>query len=98
MKKTRKASGNGSARKGTIHLQFFEPHAKDVYIAGSFNEWQPEATPMIALGDGRWAKELALPAGRYEYRFVVDGTWVTDPNAAETAPNPFGSVNSVLQV
>ena len=98
MKKTRKTAANGSPRTGSIHLQFFEPNAKDVCVAGSFNQWHPEATPMVSLGDGRWAKELALPAGRYEYRLVVDGAWITDPNASETTPNPFGSANSVLQV
>src|SRR5437868_1933114 len=98
MKKTRTTAAHGSPRAGSIHLQFVGTNAKDVCIAGSFNQWNPEATPMVSLGDGRWAKELTLPAGRYEYRFVVDGEWVTDPNASETAPNPFGSTNSVLQV
>jgi len=98
MKKVLNTSGNFSARKGSIHLQFEEPNAKDVCIAGTFNQWNPQATPMVALGNGRWSKELALPAGRYEYKFVVDGAWIADPNASETAPNPFGSANSVLQV
>jgi hypothetical protein len=52
----------------------------------------------VPLGDGKWAKELTLPDGRYEYRFVVDGAWVSDPNAREAAPNPFGTANSVLRV
>ena len=83
MKKTRKATGNGTLRKGSIHLQFVEPNAKDVYVAGSFNEWRPEATPMVSLGNGRWVKELALPEGRYEYRFVVDGAWIPIPTRAK---------------
>ena len=53
---------------------------------------------MLALGDGRWLKELALPPGRYEYRFVVNGEWVDDPNAKEVAANPHGGVNAVLTV
>jgi hypothetical protein len=53
---------------------------------------------MIALERGRWAKDPILPPGAYEYRLVVDDQWVTDPLARETAPNPFGSVNAVLQV
>jgi hypothetical protein len=28
---------------------------------------------------------------------VVDGVWMPDPLAIETAPNPFGGVNSVLK-
>ena len=45
---------------------------------------------MVSLGDGRWAKELVLPPGVYEYRLVVDGEWMPDPRASETAPNPYG--------
>ena len=100
MKKTRKAaqSGNGNGRTPSVHLELFDPNAADVCIAGSFNQWQPQATPMVSLGNGKWSKELTLPAGRYEYRFVVDGAWITDPNARETAPNPFGTANSILTI
>ena len=53
---------------------------------------------MVSLGDGRWAKELVLPPGVYEYRLVVDGQWMPDPGATDSAPNPFGGMNSVLKV
>jgi hypothetical protein len=38
-----------------------------------------------------------MPAGRHEYRFVVDGQWMSDPKAARAQPNAFGSTNSVLE-
>jgi len=75
-----------------------EPNAIDVCIAGTFNEWKADATPMLLLGNGRWAKELSLPAGCYEYRFVVDGQWVDDPAAKESVTNPFGGVNAILEI
>ncbi len=53
---------------------------------------------MVAMGEGRWLKELVLPPGRYEYLFVADGHWLTDPQAHDTATNPFGGVNSVVTV
>ena len=53
---------------------------------------------MIRLADGKWAKDLALAPGRYEYLFVVDDTWVPDPAATETVPNPFFGVNAVVIV
>jgi hypothetical protein len=53
---------------------------------------------MIRLEDGKWAKELALPPGRYEYRFVVDGQWMDDPAATELIPNSYGTANAVLVV
>src|SRR5437879_6496292 len=70
--------------------------ARKVCVAGNFNNWRPEATEMIPTGGGKWAKELRLQPGTYEYRFVVDGEWTTDPKASGTVPNPFGDLNSLL--
>jgi 1,4-alpha-glucan branching enzyme len=81
-----------------IHFEFTSRTAGSVSIAGTFNEWQPNAIRMIALGQGRWAKDLVLSPGNYEYCLVVDGQWMPDPQAAETVPNPFGGVNSVCRV
>ena len=95
---TRNKNNGGQPKSKRIHFEFTSPTAESVAIAGSFNDWQPNATPMIALGQGRWAKDLALPPGEYEYCLVVDGQWTPDPLATETAPNPFGGVNSVRKV
>ncbi len=81
-----------------VRIEFQDESAQAVFIAGTFNDWHPAATPMIALGDGRWVKELVLPVGRYEYRLVVDGEWVSNPVATDYAPNPYGGNNSVLIV
>jgi len=56
------------------------PTARSVYLAGSFNGWNPQATPMARVGDTEvFACELTLDAGRYEYKFVIDGSdWRTD--------------------
>ena len=91
------AKGAGSL-SGCVCLGLTHPNAREVCIAGSFNDWHPTVTPMIRLDDGKWAKELALPPGRYEYRFVVDGQWVDDPAATELIPNSFGTANAVLVV
>lgn len=81
-----------------VRIEFHDEQAQAVFIAGTFNDWQPSVTPMIATGNGRWIKELALLPGRYEYRLVVDGEWISDPAAAESVSNSFGSANSVLVV
>jgi 1,4-alpha-glucan branching enzyme len=77
-----------------VRLEFSQPGARIVAIAGSFNSWQPEQAS--ATGNGSWVTELAIGPGRYEYLFVVDGQWTADPNAKESVPNPFGGQNSVL--
>ena len=79
-------------------FELVRPEAGAVFLAGSFNDWHPSTFPMIAGDDGKWVKELALPPGRYEYRFVVDGVWVEDPAATDSAPNPHGGMNSVVVV
>ena len=45
-----------------------------------------------------WKANVPLAPGRYEYRFVADGQWLSDPNAKESVGNDFGSTNSVLVV
>ena len=81
-----------------VALQLVEPAAKKVFVAGTFNGWKPESTPLAPLGDGRWKGQLSLGPGRHEYLFVVDGRWLPDPNAKESVQNPFGGRNSVLTV
>lgn len=99
MKKNKnyRANGNGTATR-CVRLEFIHPTAKSVSVAGTFNEWRPGATEMIALENGRWLKELVLQPGTYEYQLVVDNQWMPDPLATETTPNSFGGVNSVLRV
>lgn len=72
--------------------------ATAVYLAGTFNQWHPTATPLRHAGEGRWEVELELPPGVYEYRFIVDGVWLHDPEATQSVPNPFGGLNSVVTV
>ena len=81
-----------------VSLELVEPAAQQVYVAGSFNGWKPDTTPLMALGNGRWKGDLKLGPGRHEYLFVVDGQWRPDPNARETVQNPFGGQNSVVMV
>ena len=84
-----------AARK--VRFEFHQDGAQAVCIAGTFNDWRPNGLAMIAVAEGNWVKELALAPGTYEYRFVVDGEWVNDPNA-EQVRNSYGGFNSVLIV
>ena len=90
-----KAALPGPAR---VALELLEPAASKVFVAGTFNGWKPEVTPLIPLGNGRWKGDLQLRPGRHEYLFVVDGQWRPDPNARETVANPFGGRNSVITI
>ena len=81
-----------------VVLEFVSPTAREVKVAGAFNDWRPEATPLKNTGDGKWVARLSLRAGQYEYRFVVDGRWSEDPQASQRVANSHGSFNSVLIV
>ncbi|MHC4478694.1 MAG: AAA family ATPase [Planctomycetota bacterium] len=75
------------------------PRADNVQIAGDFNNWQPDQTPMQKVSEnGVWKTQLSLAAGSYRYRLVVDGQWQQDPYNERTEPNPFGDLNSVVEV
>jgi 1,4-alpha-glucan branching enzyme len=87
-----------SRQPARVALQLLEPAAKQVFVAGSFNGWKPDSTPLVPLGNGRWKRDLKLGPGRHEYLFVVDGHWLPDPNAKESVQNPFGGRNSVITV
>ena len=91
-----------AAATDTVHVVRFvlsAPGARSVTVAGDFNGWSREATPLEDVaGSGQWVVTLPLAPGRHEYAFVVDGErWVADPFAA-VARDEFGQESSVLRV
>lgn len=58
------------------------PDTRSVHVIGNFNQWSKTANPMTdAAGDGIWETSLELKQGRYEYRFLINGTnWIKDPD------------------
>jgi 1,4-alpha-glucan branching enzyme len=81
-----------------VTIRVHAPSAHHVYVAGTFNGWNAGAHPLSPAEGGEWRGVLPLPVGRYEYLFVVDGTWIPDPSANENVPNEYGGWNSVLSV
>jgi chromosome partitioning protein len=73
--------------------------AKKVLIAGDFNGWSAMGTPMHVNGrPGAWTATLPLPRGRYRYRLIVDGQWMTDPNNKYVETNEYGELNNIVEV
>jgi 1,4-alpha-glucan branching enzyme len=77
-------------------FEYYAPEAKKVQLAGNFNKWKPE--DMRKERDGKWRVSLDLPSGRYEYRYLVDGSWQNDQRPVECVPNTFGSWNCVIEI
>jgi hypothetical protein len=82
-----------------VRLLVVNSAARSVAVAGDFNEWDPDRTPLERVSSDAWAVTIALEPGRYEYMFVVDGaTWVPDPFAVERQDDGFGASNAVIDV
>lgn len=81
------------------------PSARAVFLAGSFNGWEPAATPLVKDAAGNWGVAVDLPPGLHEFKFVVDDRWCCEPGGDEPhhgcpncVPNPFGTMNRVIEV
>jgi len=82
-----------------VRFVLYAPGARRVAVAGTFNQWDRGAAPLVPAGtSGVWTTTLALPVGQHQYAFVVDGArWVVDP-AAAAVDDGFGRRNSVVAV
>ncbi len=71
---------------------------KQVAVAGSFNGWSKEATPLHADESGVYRAAVPLEPGSYSYKFVVDGEWAIDEKNPLHEPDGFGGTNSLLKI
>ncbi len=69
-----------------------------VYLAGSFNAWDPTAHPLKKDKRGLWKTSIILDPGIYQYRFVVDGEWKADPYPSGRRMDGSITYHSVLVV
>ncbi len=70
---------------------------RHVFVAGTFNNWNPTATPLHYDPRSQdYKADVQLLPGLHEYKFIVDGVWCVDPACAESVPNEFGDRNSVI--
>jgi cyclomaltodextrinase len=73
--------------------------AKNVFLAGTFNDWNDSAQRMADDdGDGVFETTMLLQPGTYQYKFVVDGNWTQDAANPQGTDDGFGGQNSVLEV
>lgn len=69
--------------------------ARQVSLIGTFNNWKRKELFMKKTGYG-WELPYTLGFGNYEYRFVIDGTEITDPANPAFTGNNREKGNSVL--
>ncbi|MGB9823526.1 MAG: glucodextranase DOMON-like domain-containing protein [Candidatus Hydrothermia bacterium] len=84
-------------KDGKLFFRFFQEGAKEVYLAGTFNNWNPNTLKLENKGQ-YFETQLELKPGIYEYKYVVDGTWKEDPFNTRKVPDGFGGFNSQFEL
>jgi 1,4-alpha-glucan branching enzyme len=82
---------------GSVEFRFFRPDAREVYLAGDFNNWGRTDLRMERDAQGWWRLEATLPPGFYQFQYIADGQWYPDYAAFGLERGPFGW-NSVVKV
>lgn len=86
--------------QNTIHLQItslppYHPSGSNIYVAGSFNGWNPQDDNFKFKHDnnGNYSLDLKLDKGSYEYK-ITRGGW----DKAECKKGGSGAANRVLKI
>lgn len=83
-------------KKGAVRFSIQPSNqAKNVSLAGDFSGWQP--VRMRKQADGSFVASIPGVSGKFQYKFVVDGQWIHDPDHANRVSDSYGGLNSVGQ-
>ena len=97
MSEPRKKSEKVSSRRA-VNFEYEDGSGKEVFLSGSFNNWQMTTRMRERKKPGHYSCRLLLEPGEYQYKFVVDGNWCLDAENPNFIPNDFGTLNSLLIV
>ena len=81
-----------------IRFTYDAPNAENVYIAGSFNDWNSSKDKLHKNNDGIWTITLKLSPGKYQYKFFVDDNWFFDQDNPNSEDDGYGGSNSIIEV
>lgn len=88
--------------KPVVKVTFAVPaeEAKKVTVIGSFNEWNSKkAVALKKLKNGTFKGTVDLEKDNsYEFKYLVDGTYVNDDQADAYAMNVYGTENGILNL
>ncbi len=87
------------SRQG-ITFSLHDHAASSVQVLGSWNDWRSPGIAATSIEPGYWRTlPVHLPAGRYGYKFLLDGQrWLDDPDNPRKAPDGLGGLNSAVVV
>lgn len=83
-----------------IVFEFHDDLASEISLVGDLNDWVPGVDKLVRCSDGIWrARIRCRPAGRYAYKFVIDGRrWMEDPSHGIKEPDGHDGFNSILVI
>jgi len=92
--------GSIMVKKGEKKVRFevTAPAASKVTLTGDFNAWNKSGVALKKDKSGVWSTDMSLKPGKYQYKYIVDGQWKTDPANRATVRNTYGTENSVKEV
>ncbi len=69
-------------------------------VVGDFNQWSPEATPMVRRSNGTFSAVVPLASGAtYRFRYCSeDGTWFNEGAADGFDANVHGSTDCLIEL
>jgi hypothetical protein len=65
---------------GSLSFRYQAPSRESIYVAGSFNNWDPFMYELQEQTPGNYVLTLFLPPGVYQYAFFYRGERILDPN------------------
>lgn len=75
-----------------------KPYPKSISLTGNFNNWENPGIPFNSVRYQFWELKINLPKGRNEYKFIIDGEWITDPNNKNIVVDSEGNENSYTDI
>ncbi|MFH2138981.1 MAG: AAA family ATPase [Candidatus Omnitrophota bacterium] len=82
-----------------VRFSYYSNEKVNVDVVGDFNDWRMSSDSMLELiGPGVWSIVIPLKAGRFRYKFIIDGQWLVDPNNSSKEIDNTGNANSILEV
>ena len=84
--------------EGRVTFHFRSEPGSDVYLAGSFNNWDPFMHKLRETSPGFYQLTIRVAAGRHFYHFIDNGDRTVDPLNTRRVLNPNGAFVSVLEL
>ncbi|KAI3520393.1 hypothetical protein L1887_09787 [Cichorium endivia] len=85
-------------KRRSITLTWNGDNCSKVEVSGLDVGWNQRIPLKYDEKHGSWILHRDLLEGRYEYKYIVDGEWMTNKNEPVTHDNKDGHVNNYIQV